>query len=60
MRVMVPSDRVALGLELPVLAGKPLPNPVARARELQAALEKHGAENWCCAYVGSGWRLERW
>jgi hypothetical protein len=18
------------------------------------------AENWCCAYVGSGWRLERW
>jgi len=42
MRVVVPWDRVALGLELPVLPGKPLPNPVVRARELQAALERHG------------------
>lgn len=42
MRVVVPWDRVALGLELPVLPGRPLPNPVVRARELQAALEKHG------------------
>ena len=42
MRVVVPWDRVALGLELPVLPGRPLPNPVARARELQAALEQHG------------------
>lgn len=42
MRVVVPWDRVALGLELPVLPRKPLPNPVVRARELQAALGKHG------------------
>lgn len=42
MRVVVPWDRVALGLELPVLPGRPLPNHVVRARELQAALEKHG------------------
>ena len=42
MRVVVPWDRVALGLELPVLPGKPLPNPVVRARELQGALGKHG------------------
>lgn len=42
MRVVVPWDRVALGLELPVLPGRPLPNPLARARELQAALKKHG------------------
>ncbi len=42
MRVVVPWDRVALGLELPVLPGKPLPNPVVRARELQAALDEHG------------------
>lgn len=41
MRVVVPWDRIALGLELPVLPGKPLPNPVVRARELQAALERH-------------------
>jgi hypothetical protein len=38
MRVVVPWDRVALGLELPVLPGKSLPNPVVRARKLQAAL----------------------
>jgi hypothetical protein len=37
MRVVVPWDRVALGLELPVLPGKPLPNPGVRAREFQAA-----------------------
>ena len=42
MRVVVPWDRVALGLELPVLPGRLLPNPVVRARELQAALERHG------------------
>ena len=42
MRVVVPWDRVALGLELPVLPGRPLPNPVVRARELQGALERHG------------------
>ncbi|HTP29811.1 MAG TPA: hypothetical protein VMK12_29645 [Anaeromyxobacteraceae bacterium] len=42
MRVVVPWDRVALGLELPVLPGKPLPNPVVRAREIQRALEEHG------------------
>lgn len=42
MRVVVPWDRFALGLELPVLPGRPLPNPVVRARELHAALEKHG------------------
>jgi hypothetical protein len=42
MRVMVPWDRVALGLEVPVLPGRPLPNPVVRARELQKALEQHG------------------
>ncbi len=42
MRVVVPWDRVALGLELPVLPGRPLPNPVVRARELQAALAQHG------------------
>lgn len=42
MRMVVPWDRVALGLELPVVPGKPLPNPVVRARELQAALEKLG------------------
>jgi hypothetical protein len=42
MTVVVPWDRVALGLELPVLPGKPLPNPVVRAREFQAALERHG------------------
>ena len=42
MRVVVPWDRVALGLELPVLPGRSLPNPVVRARELQAALEEHG------------------
>jgi hypothetical protein len=43
MRVVVPWDRVALGLELPVLPGRPLPNPVVRARELHAALEMHGS-----------------
>ena len=42
MRVVVPWGRVALGLELPMLPGKPLPNPAVRARELQAALGKHG------------------
>lgn len=42
MRVVVPWDRVALGLELPVLPGRPLPNRVVRARELQAALKEHG------------------
>jgi hypothetical protein len=39
LRVVVPWDRGALGLELP---GRPLPNTVVRARELQAALERHG------------------
>jgi hypothetical protein len=42
MPVVVPWDRVALGMELPVLPGRPLPNPVVRAKELQAALERHG------------------
>jgi hypothetical protein len=42
MTVVVPWDRVALGLGLPVLPGRPLPNPVVRARELQAALEQRG------------------
>ncbi len=40
--VVVPRDRVALGLELPVLPGKPLPNPVVRAMELQKALAVQG------------------
>jgi DNA-binding transcriptional regulator YdaS (Cro superfamily) len=44
MRVVVPWDRVALGLELPVLVGKPLPNPVVRARELQRALAVEGSD----------------
>ena len=42
LRVVVPWHRVALGLEVPVLTGRPPRNPLVRARELQAALEKHG------------------
>jgi len=44
VRVVAPRDRVALGLDLPVMPGKPPPSPVVRARELQAALEKSGRE----------------
>ena len=52
MTVVVPWDRVALGLELPVLPGKPLPNPVVRARELQAALERHGTASEVARALG--------
>jgi ParB-like chromosome segregation protein Spo0J len=52
MTVVVPWDRVALGLELPVLPGKPIPNPVVRARELQAALAEHGTASEVARALG--------
>ena len=52
MRLVVPWDRVALGLELPVLPGKPLPNPVVRARQLQKALAEHGTASEVARALG--------
>jgi hypothetical protein len=43
MHLVVPWDRVALGLQMPVLPGKPVPNPVVRARELQKAVLELGS-----------------
>jgi hypothetical protein len=42
MRVVVPWDRVSLGLELPVLPGKALPNPLVHAGEFDRTMAQAG------------------
>jgi hypothetical protein len=43
MHLIVPWDRVALGLQVPALPGEPVPNPVVRAREIQKGVLEVGS-----------------